>query len=192
MRRTKIICTLGPAPGTLGARRSVALRQGQRFWLTAKETEGSSRRVSISYPRLARDVRRGNKILLDDGLIELRVVDKKGDEVETEVVQGGLLKEHKGVNLPGVRLRVEALTEKDKTDLAFGIELGVDYIALSFVRRAGDERRVKQILKRRKVSIPVIDKLEKPEAIENLDAILEVSDGVMVARGDLGVEMAPE
>ena len=178
--------------GTLGARRSVALRQGQRFWLTAKETEGSSRRVSISYPRLARDVRRGNKILLDDGLIELRVVGKKGDEVETEVVQGGLLKEHKGVNLPGVRLRVEALTEKDEADLAYGIGLGVDYVALSFVRRAGDVRRVKQILRGRKAAIPVIAKLEKPEAIENLDAILAVSDGVMVARGDLGVEMAPE
>jgi len=178
--------------GTLGARRSVALRQGQRFWLTAKETEGSSRRVSISYPRLARDVRRGNKILLDDGLIELRVVDKKGDEVETEVVQGGLLKEHKGVNLPGIRLRVEALTEKDEADLAYGIGLGVDYVALSFVRRAGDVRRVKQILRGRKAAIPVIAKLEKPEAIENLDAILAVSDGVMVARGDLGVEMAPE
>ena len=178
--------------GTLGARRSVALRQGQRFWLTAKETEGSSRRVSISYPRLARDVRRGNKILLDDGLIELRVVGKKGDEVETEVVQGGLLKEHKGVNLPGIRLRVEALTEKDEADLAYGIGLGVDYVALSFVRRAGDVRRVKQILRGRKAAIPVIAKLEKPEAIENLDAILAVSDGVMVARGDLGVEMAPE
>ena len=178
--------------GTLGARRSVALRQGQRFWLTAKETEGSSRRVSISYPHLARDVRRGNKILLDDGLIELRVVGKKGDEVETEVVQGGLLKEHKGVNLPGIRLRVEALTEKDEADLAYGIGLGVDYVALSFVRRAGDVRRVKQILRGRKAAIPVIAKLEKPEAIENLDAILAVSDGVMVARGDLGVEMAPE
>ena len=178
--------------GALGGRRSVALRQGQRFWLTAKETEGSSRRVSISYPHLARDVRRGNKILLDDGLIELRVVGKKGDEVETEVVQGGLLKEHKGVNLPGVRLRVEALTEKDEADLAYGIGLGVDYVALSFVRRAGDVRRVKQILKGRKAAIPVIAKLEKPEAIENLDAILAVSDGVMVARGDLGVEMAPE
>ena len=178
--------------GTLGARRSVALQEGQRFWLTAEETEGSSRRVSISYPHLARDVRRGNKILLDDGLIELRVVGKKGDEVETEVVQGGLLKEHKGVNLPGIRLRVEALTEKDEADLAYGIGLGVDYVALSFVRRAGDVRRVKQILKGRKAAIPVIAKLEKPEAIENLDSILAVSDGVMVARGDLGVEMAPE
>ena len=178
--------------GALGARRSVALRQGQRFWLTAEDTQGSSRRVSISYPHLGRDVRRGNKILLDDGLIELRVVGKKGDEVETEVVQGGVLKEHKGVNLPGVRLRVEALTEKDEADLAYGIGLGVDYVALSFVRRAGDVRRVKQILKGRKAAIPVIAKLEKPEAIENLDAILAVSDGVMVARGDLGVEMAPE
>ena len=178
--------------GGLRAHRAVTLRQGQRFWLTAETVEGSSRRVSISYPHLARDARRGDTILLDDGLIELRVLGRKEKELETEVIQGGLLQEHKGVNLPGVRLRVEALTEKDKTDLAFGIDLGVDYIALSFVRRAADVLRVKQLLRRRRSSIPVLAKLEKPEAIGNLDAILEASDGVMVARGDLGVEMAPE
>ena len=178
--------------GGLRAHRAVTLRRGQRFWLTAETVEGSSRRVSISYPHLARDARRGDTILLDDGLIELRVLGRKEKELETEVIQGGLLQEHKGVNLPGVRLRVEALTEKDKTDLAFGIDLGVDYIALSFVRRAADVLRVKQLLRRRRSSIPVLAKLEKPEAIGNLDAILEASDGVMVARGDLGVEMAPE
>jgi pyruvate kinase len=108
------------------------------------------------------------------------------------VVQGGLLKERKGVNLPGVALRVEALTGKDEADLKFGISLGVDYVALSFVRRAADVQRVKQILRRHSASIPVLAKLEKPEAVDNLDAILQASDGVMVARGDLGVEMAAE
>jgi len=178
--------------GTLRGHRSVRLRQGQRLWLTAKETAGSSRRVSISYAHLARDFGKGDRILLDDGLIELRALGKKGDEVETEVVQGGLLKEHKGVNLPGAHLRLDALTEKDEADLEFGISLGVDYIALSFVRRAADVERLKLLLKRRKASIPVLAKLEKPEAIQNLDSILAASDGVMVARGDLGVEMAPE
>ena len=178
--------------GKLRSRRGVPLRKGQKFRLTAAEITGSSRRVSISYPHLARDVRRGDTILLDDGLIELRVVSKKGNEVETEVIEGGLLREHKGVNLPGVALRVQSLTEKDEADLGFGIELGVDYVALSFVRRAEDVRRVKRILKRRNAMIPVLAKLEKPEAVRNLDSILEASDGIMVARGDLGVEMAPE
>jgi pyruvate kinase len=178
--------------GALRAHRAVTLRRGQRFWLTARPVEGSSRRVSVSYPHLARDIRVGNRVLLDDGLIELRAVARSKEEVEMEVLQGGLLKEHKGVNLPGARLRLGALTEKDQADLAWGIELGVDYIALSFVRRAGDVHALKKIMKRRGVSIPVLAKLEKPEAIANLDAILKASDGVMVARGDLGVEMAPE
>jgi pyruvate kinase len=178
--------------GALRAHRPVSLRRGQRFWLTPENIAGSSRRVSITFPHLARDARVGDRILLDDGSIELRVCGKKGKDVETEVIQGGLLKEHKGVNLPGVRLRVEALTEKDERDLALGIDLGVDCIALSFVRRAADVRRLKQILRRRRVSIPVFAKLEKPEAIGDLEAILDASDGVMVARGDLGVEMAPE
>ncbi|HWP85446.1 MAG TPA: pyruvate kinase [Terriglobia bacterium] len=178
--------------GPLRAHRAVRLRPGQRLWLTAAETAGSSRRLSVSYPRLASDVRPGDRLLLDDGLIELRVLRKQGGEVETEVLQGGLLGERKGVNLPGVPLRVPALTAKDEADLAVGIELGVDYVALSFVRRAADLEQLKRILKRRGASIPVLAKLEKPEAIENLDAILAASDGVMVARGDLGVEMAPE
>src|ERR1051325_3885791 len=178
--------------GELRNHRAVPLKKGQRLQLTAASMVGSSRRVSISYTHLARDVRSGDTILLDDGLIELRVLSKKGSEVETEVIEGGLLREHKGVNLPGVPLRVQSLTEKDEADLAFGIELGVDYVALSFVRRAQDVRRVKQVLKRRGAAIPVLAKLEKPEAVENLDSILSASDGVMVARGDLGVEMPPE
>ena len=178
--------------GVLRNHRGVSLRKGQKFRLTANEITGSSRRVSISYTHLAREVHRGDTILLDDGLIDLRVVSKKGSEVETEVIEGGLLREHKGVNLPGVALHVQSLTEKDEADLGFGIDLNVDYVALSFVRRAEDVRRVKRILKRRNAAIPVLAKLEKPEAVKNLDSILEASDGIMVARGDLGVEMAPE
>jgi pyruvate kinase len=178
--------------GRLPDGRAVHLRQGQKFWLTAEEVAGSSRRVSISYPHLARDVRKGNRILLDDGLIELRVIGKKGREVETEVVEGGVLKEHKGVNLPGIPLRIEALTAKDEADLAVGVSLGVDYVAMSFVRRASDVAKLKRLLKKHRAAIPVLAKLEKPEAIDNLDEILELCDGVMVARGDLGVEMPPE
>ncbi|MBI4464231.1 MAG: pyruvate kinase [Acidobacteria bacterium] len=178
--------------GRLRRRQAVRLTPGQTLGLTACDLEGSSRRVSVSYEQLAEDVRPGDSILLDDGLIELRVVRTVGREVETKVIHGGLLSEHKGVNLPGVRLSVEALTPKDQADLRFGVELGVDYIALSFVRRAVDVRRLKAVLRQQKADIPVLAKLEKPEAIANLDSILEVSDGVMVARGDLGVEMSPE
>ena len=178
--------------GRLRGGKAVSLRQGQRFWLTPSSVVGSSRRVSISYLRLASDVRKGDTILLDDGLIELRVISTKGNQVETEVIQGGLLRERKGVNLPGVKLRVGSMTAKDEADLRTGVELGVDYVALSFVRKAADIRRVKQLLARHKAQIPVLAKLERPEAVENLEAILAVSDGVMVARGDLGVEMSPE
>ena len=178
--------------GRLRGRRGVQLRKGQRLWLTPAEIVGSSSRVSISYDRLARDVHKKDTILLDDGLIELRVLATRGGEVETEVIQGGLLQEHKGVNLPGVPLRVESLTPKDEADLQAGLELGVDYVALSFVRKAADIRRLRSLLARQKADISVLAKLEKPEAVANLDAILAASDGVMVARGDLGVEMSPE
>ena len=178
--------------GRLRFHQPVRLVPGQKLWLTPADTVGSSRRISISYASLARDVRKANRILLDDGLIELRVVRTLGQEVETEVIHGGLLSEHKGVNLPGVRLGVEALTPKDEADLRFGVELGVDYVALSFVRKAADVRRAKVLLRQLKAEIPLLAKLEKPEAVRNLDSILAVSDGVMVARGDLGVEMPAE
>jgi len=178
--------------GLLRGRRPVSLKAGQRLRLTPAEIQGSSRQVSVSYPRLAQEVRKGDRILLSDGLIELRVLGTSGSDVETEVINGGVLGERKGVNLPGVKLSIESLTPKDEEDLDFGVQLGVDYIALSFVRKARDVRRVKTLLAQRKASIPVVAKLEKPEAIENLDSILDVSDGVMVARGDLGVEMPLE
>ncbi|MBI3895363.1 MAG: pyruvate kinase [Acidobacteria bacterium] len=178
--------------GRLRGGHPISLTKGQKLLLTADDTTGTARRISVTYPGLAKDVRKGNRILLSDGLIELRVLRIVGDEVETEVMDGGILGERKGVNLPGVRLRVGALTEKDEADLRFGIRLGVDYVAISFVRKAEDIRRVKALLEREKASIPVLAKLEKPEAVKNLDAILAVSDGVMVARGDLGVELPPE
>jgi pyruvate kinase len=148
--------------------------------------------VQITYPGLAQEVRRGDRILLSDGLIELRVESARGHEVRCQVVNGGELGERKGVNLPGVKLRVGAMTSKDYEDLAFGLELGVDYVALSFVRSAADVRALKEAIAKAGKSVPVLAKLEKPEAIQHLEEILKVSDGVMVARGDLGVEMAPE
>ncbi|OFW27733.1 MAG: pyruvate kinase [Acidobacteria bacterium RIFCSPLOWO2_02_FULL_59_13] len=178
--------------GRLHSRHGVRLEPGHKLWLTPRDLEGSARQVSISYEQLAEDVRPGDTILLDDGLIRLRVVRTDGSRVETEVVYGGLLQEHKGVNLPGVRLSVRSLTSKDEADLRFGVQLGVDYVALSFVRRAADVRRLKALLRQEKADIPVLAKLEKPEAVENLASIMEVSDGVMVARGDLGVELPAE
>jgi pyruvate kinase len=137
-------------------------------------------------------VRRGDRILLADGLIELRVLSVRGRSISCKVVNGGELGEHKGINLPGVRLRVPAVTPKDRKDLAFALSHGANYIAVSFVRRPEDVLVAKAAISRAGKDTPVIAKLEKPEAIENLDAILRVADGVMVARGDLGVEMKPE
>ena len=178
--------------GLLRGRRPVTLVAGQTLRLTPDQIQGSARRISVTYPQLAQDVRQGGRILLSDGLIELRVLKTSQGEVETQVVNGGVLGEHKGVNLPGARLSIESLTPKDEEDLACGIRLAVDYVAISFVRKASDVRRVKDLLARLNAQIPVVAKLEKPEAIRNLDSILAVSDGVMVARGDLGVELPLE
>jgi pyruvate kinase len=141
---------------------------------------------------LPREVHKGDRILLSDGLIELRVMKVRGREVICKVVNGGALGENKGINLPGIKLRVPALTPKDKADLKFALKHNADYIAVSFVRRAEDVLQAKALIRKAGKDTPVIAKLEKPEAIENLDAILRAADGVMVARGDLGVEMRPE
>ena len=178
--------------GRLRGRRPILLRAGQELRLTPEQVPGRPRLISVTYPTLAQEVRKGDRILLADGLIELRVLGSSQDGVETEIVNGGVLGEHKGVNLPGSRLQLESVTPKDEDDLAFGIGLGVDYVAISFVRRARDVRRVKSLLAERKAQIPVIAKLEKPEAVRNLDSILAAADGIMVARGDLGVETPME
>src|SRR5258706_3998484 len=178
--------------GALAGGGTVNLRSGQQFIITTAKILGDSTRVNTTFRPLPREVKAGDRILLSDGLIELRVEKTRGQEVICRVVNGGALGEHKGINLPGVKLRVPALTPKDREDLRFALAHNVDFIAASFVRRPEDVLLAKALIRRAKKDTPVISKLEKPEAIENLEGILRVSDGVMVARGDLGVEMNPE
>jgi pyruvate kinase len=178
--------------GPLAGGAPVTLRAGQRFVITTARVPGDSNCVSTTFRPLPREVHRGDRILLSDGLIELRVQQVRGQEVLCEVVNGGLLGQHKGINLPGIQLRVPALTPKDREDLVFALKHDANYVAVSFVRHPEDVVLAKNLIRRAGKDTPVIAKLEKPEAIENLDAILRVADGVMVARGDLGVEMNPE
>jgi pyruvate kinase len=171
----------------------VALADGARVRITTDESiVGSAERISTSYDPLPADVSPGDRILLDDGNLELRVLGSRADEVECEVVHGGLLSSNKGMNLPGVRLSTPALTEKDRRDLAFGLAQGVDYVALSFVRQAADVEQAKELVRSLGGNAPVIAKIEKREAVDDLAQILEACDGVMVARGDLGVELSTE
>jgi pyruvate kinase len=178
--------------GQLERHEPVLLKTGSVVIITPREIAGTATRISTTFPDLAKEVEPGARILLSDGLIELRVKSIRGKDVVCEVINGGMLGEHKGINLPGVALSIPALTEKDRKDLEFGLNHGVDMVAISFVRSASDVRMVKQILARHGSDIPVIAKLEKPQAIDHLEEILEATDGVMVARGDLGVEVAPE
>ncbi|MDZ7262213.1 MAG: pyruvate kinase [candidate division KSB1 bacterium] len=171
---------------------TIQLIRGHRLVITTEEIEGTEEKISTTYQGFARDVTPGNRILLDDGLIQLKVLQSNGTLVTCEVVEGGTLSDYKGINLPGVAISEPSVTEKDKADLLFGIEQGVDYVALSFVRSPKDVLEVREIIHQKGADIPVIAKLEKPEAIDNLEAIMEAADGVMVARGDLGVELPPE
>ncbi len=255
MRRTKIVCTIGPATSSeeqlerlmragmnvarlnfshgthdehavvieriraISARlgcsiailqdlqgpkiRPVRLVDGADVTITTRQVAGDAQTISTTYTPLPEDVKAGDCILLDDGLMELRVLGCGGTDVQCQVVHGGMLKEHKGINLPGVAVSAPALTEKDRADLKFGVTHDVDYVALSFVRKPQDVLEAQRLIaylqaqqsgrhRHPLVSIPLIAKLEKPEAVAHLDEILEVVDGVMVARGDLGVEMPPE
>jgi pyruvate kinase len=178
--------------GVLTGGGPVHLDKGATFVITAEPLEGTATKVSTTYANLPRDVKAGDRILLDDGLLELCVLVVEGDEVRTEVVQGGPLGEHKGINLPGVNVSAPALTGKDLSDLALGLAWGVDFIALSFVRVAEDLHHLRREIEKAGADTPIIAKLEKPEALEHLDEILEACEGVMVARGDLGVELSPE
>jgi len=167
----------------------IVLEEGDPFVLTTRDVDGDRGQVSVTYPALPRDVQLADAILLDDGLLRLRVVRVDGPDVYTVVEVGGPLSNNKGLNLPGVALSTPALTEKDRLDVAFAVDqIGVDYVALSFVRKPEDIEEAQALSK----GVPVIAKIEKPEAVANLDAILDITDGVMVARGDLGVEMGPE
>jgi pyruvate kinase len=178
--------------GRLKNRMPVALKAGQKLVITPNDVPGTTQTISTTFQTLAREVEPGSRILLSDGLIELRVKGIKGADVEAEVVNGGLLGEHKGINLPGTVVTVTSLTDKDEADLEFGLKHGVDMVAISFIRTAHDVRYVKRRIEELKGDAWAIAKLEKPQAIEHLEEILEVADGVMVARGDLGVEMPPE
>ncbi len=172
---------------------SVHLHSGDRFTLTARPITGNHKQVSTTYDRLHEDVGEGDILLLDDGLLRLRVVDVDGLDVHTVVEVGGILKNNKGINLPTAAVSAPSMTQKDKTDLAFGLELDVDYVALSFVRSALDIHQLRSQIPREQVDdIKIISKIEKPQAIAELDEIIAVSDGIMIARGDLGVELPPQ
>lgn len=165
---------------------------GNTFTLTTEQVIGNDKLASTSYSEFARDVKPGNSVLIADGSVKLRVLSSDGVAARCEVVVGGPISNRKGINLPGVAVSTPSLTRKDKADLQWGIDEKVDFIALSFVRQPSDVLRLKLYLDERESKIQVIAKIEKPEAVENLNAILAESDGVMVARGDLGVEVAIE
>ncbi|MDX2268539.1 MAG: pyruvate kinase [Bryobacter sp.] len=168
------------------------LETGAIFTITTEQVMGNEKIASTSYAEFARDVRPGNQVLLNDGAVRLRVLSTDGVAARCEVVSGGPVSNRKGMNLPGVAVSTPSLTRKDKADLQAGLEEGVDYIAISFVRQPSDVLRLRHYLEEREAKVQVVSKIEKPEAVENLNAILAESDGVMVARGDLGVEMALE
>ncbi len=178
--------------GSLAGGASLALAAGDELRIAAGDGEGSRGRVFTTYAPLISSARPGDRLLLDDGRIELRVVEATPAELVTIVVNGGALSPHKGINAPGVALPAAALTAKDEADLEFGLALGVDLVALSFVQTADDVKRALEIMARTGRHVPVIAKIERPAGVEHLRSILEVAHGVMVARGDLGLEMPLE
>jgi pyruvate kinase len=178
--------------GVLVDHKPVLLVAGKQLVITPEQIEGTAERVSTVFTTLAENLKPGDQVLLSDGLIELRVVRVEGKDLVTEIVNGGMLGEKKGINLPGVAIKVPSLTPKDEEDLEFCLKAGADTVAVSFVQTADDVRYVKRRIAELGSDAWVIAKLEKPQAIDHLDSILEVSDAIMVARGDLGVEVPPE
>jgi pyruvate kinase len=178
---------VGKIPGA-----PVRLTAGQKLDLYGDSREGSSVAIALSYPQLGLEVSPGDPVFLDDGAIELRVVEADEERVRCEVVIGGRLSSHKGVNLPGARLSTPALTEKDERDLRFALPLGIDYVAMSFVRAPHDADPARKIMSELGIAVPLLAKIEKREAVDNLAAVMRAFDGAMVARGDLGVELRPE
>jgi pyruvate kinase len=168
------------------------LEKGSQFRITTEQIVGTCNRASTTYKDFAKDIKPGDPVLLADGSVELRVIDKTTTDAITEVISGGRISDRKGINLPGVDVSAASLSKKDLADLRFGLEAGIDFVALSFVRKRDDVLRLRLYLEEADSHVKIVAKIEKPEAWTNLDAILEESDGVMVARGDLGVEMALE
>lgn len=197
-KENRTICILqdlqGPKirTGSLQGHKPVLLKPGTQVTITPRKVDGTATLIATEFPILAREVEPGSRILLSDGRIELRVRRVLDADVECDVINGGLLSEHQGINLPGAAVSIPALTEKDRKDLKFGLLHGVDMVAISFVRSGADVRAVKEFLAECGQQVPVIAKLEKPQAIEQLEDVIEAADGVMVARGDLGVELSPE
>ena len=171
----------------------VMLEEGNKFTITMEDVMGTKDICTVSYKGLANDVKPGDTILIDDGLVGLRVEEVNGQEINCVVENSGIVKNHKGVNVPGVKINLPALTQKDISDIEFGISQGIDYIAASFVRKASDVLAIREVLERNNATdIQIISKIENQEGVDNLDEIIAVSDGIMVARGDLGVEIPTE
>ncbi len=190
-----LLDTKGPEirTGLLADGKKVMLEQGAQFILSTEPCMGTKEKVSITYEGLVSDVQIGGRILIDDGLIELEVKEKKGKDIVCTVISGGELGEHKGVNVPNVAVRLPAITDQDKEDIRFGVEQNIDFIAASFVRDAECILEIKAFLKECKApEIPIIAKIENAEGIGNIDEIIRAADGIMVARGDLGVEIPAE
>jgi pyruvate kinase len=194
----KPLCILGDLQGPkirtglLREHQPVPLKAGHQITITPREVPGTAALVGTTFKTLAENLEQGSRLLLSDGLIELRVHQIAGPDVVCDIVNGGMLGESKGINLPGVLVRTPSLTEKDSLDLEFALKHGVDAIAVSFVRTAEDVRLVRNRVAAHGADTWIIAKLEKPQAVEHLDSILEAADGIMVARGDLGVEVPPE
>ena len=170
----------------------ITLEVGATVTVTTRDVEGEPGLIPSQYQALANDINPGNRILLNDGNLELKVEGVDGTEISCTVVYGGILKNNKGINLPGVNVSAPSLTDKDREDAQFALKLGVDFMALSFVRRAADINDLRSIIKKAGASTDIIAKIEKPEALEDVHGILDAADGIMVARGDLGVELKPE
>ncbi|MBM2817910.1 MAG: Pyruvate kinase [Parcubacteria group bacterium] len=171
---------------------SVNLKEGEMFTLTTEKIVGDEKKVYVNYPLLPKEVKVGGTILLHDGKKKLEIVDIKGNEVKCKIIVGGDIKGRRGVNLPGAHLSISSITEKDIKDLEFGIKNKVDFVALSFVRRPDDITKLRNILDKAKLPAGIIAKIETPEAVDNIDKIIELSDGIMVARGDLAIEVPAE
>ncbi len=171
---------------------SIRLLSGKKLFITYKNIIGNENRISTTYKHFVNDVKKGEYILMDDGLLRMRIISKTVNEVECIVLKGGILKEHKGINLPDTRLSLPSLTAKDKEDLLFGLKNNVDAVALSFVRKADDIIQLRKLITKFGKSVPIVAKVERPEAIENIDEIIDAADVIMVARGDMGVEISPE